>query len=204
MTTTVKPWYGPQHALMAAFRACAANMAAVAAGPDWTDPYTTTLPIAPTEFTEAGAPVGGSFYMREQATTESARIMPLVELWVDSSTPTQQTDSEATWFAVRVGVRARVGSESGSTGVATLHARAMSLARLAQVTAAEYCRAAGLIYDADGALGVVYADVDAPPVVDFTAPVQPTAPGSATADAVAFVLVTQRQYAPAGIGSISL
>jgi hypothetical protein len=208
--STTQRWYTTAHALQAAFRACAANYETVVESVDWTDPYKpVTLPTAPTSYTTAGAPVGGSFYLREQATSEAARMIPSVELWVDSATQTQFTDSECTWYEVRIGVRVRVGSEvvtgtATSAAVAALHSRAIAACQVALVAAASYCRSAGLIYDATGALGVVWADIASPPIVDQSAPVTATAQSAAVADAVGYVTVTQRQYSPAGIGAVSL
>lgn len=215
---TLAKWYTPGHVALAAVRACAANLAAYAAA-NWSgDPFLTTpLPGTPTTYSPTGVPNDGDFYMRENAAPDGSRPIPFVEFWVDGQpSPSEDTDSEATIYAVRIGIRVRVGSNAGvavedppsvtstAAAIASLHNQAISLCRLAQIVTSEYLRSAGLIYDPTGALGICWNNILSPPAVDSGSPTPADGNGTVTADAVAFIEVYQRMFVPAGIGATSL
>lgn len=215
---TIEKWYTDGHVALACVRACAANLAAYATANWSSDPFLTTpLPTAPTSYSPAGVPNDGDFYMRENASPDGSRPIPFVEVWIDGQpTPSQFTDSEATIYAVRVGIRARVGSTAGvvvedppsvtstAAAISSLHNQAISLCRLAQVVTQTYAKAAGFIYDAEGALGICWCEANGAPALDTASPTPADGSGTVVADAVAFITVYQRLYDAAGIGATSL
>jgi hypothetical protein len=143
---------------------------------------------------------------------DSPRPVPFVEFWVDGQpTISEYTDSEASIYLVRLGIRARVSSAaltvttspstttSTAAQVAALHARAMSMCRLAQIVTSNFLREAALYLEPTSAFGICWNDISAPPSLDIASSVPADGSGSITADAVAFLDVYQRLYVPAGI-----
>lgn len=213
MSINIPRWLGPEHVALAAVRACGDYMAAYAAA-DWTaDPFfTTPLPATPTTYSPKGVPNDGGYYMREMQAPDSPRPVPFVEFWVDGQpTISEYTDSEASIYLVRLGIRARVSSAaltvttspntttSTAAQVAALHARAMSMCRLAQVVTSEFLREAALYLESTSAFGICWNNISSPPSLDIASSVPADGSGSITADAVAFLDVYQRLYVPAGI-----
>jgi len=88
---------------------------------------------------------------------------------------------------------------STAAQVAALHARAMSMCRLAQIVTSNYLREAALYLEPTSAFGICWNDISAPPSLDIASSVPADGSGSITADAVAFLDVYQRLYVPAGI-----
>ena len=213
MTLNIPAWLGPEHVALAAVRACGDYMAAYATA-NWTsDPFfTTPLPSTPSGYSPKGVPNDGGYYMREMQAPDSPRPVPFVEFWVDGQpTISEYTDSEASIYLVRLGIRARVSSAaltvttspntttSTAAQVAALHARAMSMCRLAQIVTSNYLREAALYLEPTSAFGICWNDISAPPSLDIASSVPADGSGSITADAVAFLDVYQRLYVPAGI-----
>ena len=213
MTTEV--WYGPELVTLAAVRACGDNLAGYASQFNSNPFYQIPLPPTPTSYSPTGVPNDGGFYMREAQTPDTPRPIPFVEFWVDGQpTISQYTDSEASIYLVRLGIRARVSARalqvadplnpatSTTTTAAQLagvHNRAITLCRLAQVVTSAYLREEALVLDPLGALGICWNDISSPPSLDLGSAAPTDASGTMSADAVAFLDVYQRLYVPAGI-----
>jgi hypothetical protein len=217
MTLNIPAWLGPEHVALAAVRACGDYMAAYAAAGWTSDPFfTTPLPSTPSGYSPKGVPNDGGYYMREMQAPDSPRPVPFVEFWVDGQpTISEYTDSEASIYLVRLGIRARVSSAaltvttspntttSTAAQVAALHARAMSMCRLAQIVTSNFLRESALYLEPTSAFGICWNDISAPPSLDIASSVPADGSGSITADAVAFIDVYQRLYVPAGIAQAS-
>lgn len=214
MTLNIPAWLGPEHVALAAVRACGDYMAAYATAGWTSDPfYATPLPATPTSYSPKGVPNDGGYYMREAQTSDTPRPIPFVEFWVDGQpTISEYTDSEASIYLVRLGIRARVSSAalvttvgppatttSTAAQVAALHARAISMCRLAQIVTSNFLREAALYLEPTSAFGICWNDISSPPSLDLGSAAPTDASGTMSADAVAFLDVYQRLYVPAGI-----
>ena len=219
MTLQIPRWLGPEHVALAAVRACGDNLSTYATNFWTSDPFfSLPLPSVPTSYSPKGVPNDGGYYMREMQAPDAPRPIPFVEFWIDGQPSlSEYTDSEASIYLVRLGIRARVSSAALTTTVgppatttttaaqaAALHARAISLARLAQIVTSEYLQSAGLSLEPTSALGICWNNISAPPSLDIASSVPSDGSGSISADAVGFLDVYQRLFVPAGISALPL
>lgn len=189
------------HVLVCAVRACHDHMAALHASVQWADPYKPTqLPrIAAGGYDAAGVPLGGGFYARELAIDDTERPAPFVEFYLQqASTIEPYSDTEADFHRVTIGMRARYG---GSAKQATaLHNRAMAMANLALMATVQNLRATAIVLEPATAYGICYAMIGSDPVPDVTSAKPGESSGTVSVDAIASIVVMQRQFSPAAFG----
>lgn len=203
---SVSFWQSGHHAVACAVKACAANITAATASSAWADVFEPAIPTVPTAYTTPYGliPTNGSYYVRPTNSVDTSRPLPFVEFGLDGTDDLLMADDEANWMGVRVRVRVGIGAATANAinGQAILEGQALALCTLAATVAADYLRAVALAADpvADRAFGICSADLLQKPAIDLTGPKQATGSGATAVYASAVILVTQRQFAVAGLG----
>jgi hypothetical protein len=203
-------WAGSAHVLACARWAAAKYTKTIIESNDWNDPFLPPLPTQPTSWSGPANlfPANGGYYDRAQIQGQDARPAPFVEVTIGQPFRAEYTDSTADFWNVPVAIRARVGLSSSrstqqiSTSIAALQAQ--SLARAACIAVARYTVDGAALLDPEGSAGILYAEILSDPIRDVSAPYPPDGFDAQLQDAVGMVIVTQRQFSPAGVRAVDL
>jgi len=207
---SARVYWGTRHVRQSAVHALSLRLSEVIAGVSWSEEQWPT-PEPDTVQTFAGPwsalPDGGGVFFRDPLSGDRNQVIPFITVQDVGHTRRAEEDGECDWYDVTLEVRARVGMDADSPlplAPDMMHAQADALCQAAAVTVAEFIRAAALALQPDAAFGICWARIDRPPEYTPDSPAPPKGMGQSTCDYTATVIVTQRRFAAAGVGSVDL